>query len=53
MDNGTGQRTIEYCTDEISGEINLLHKVLPMWDLWSVRIIGPGHFQRARHYSDA
>jgi len=36
--------TIENCTDEDSGEIGLLPKVQFEWNLWSVRIIGPGLF---------
>ena len=43
--------TIENRTDEVSGEIGLLPKVQVEWNLWSVRIIGPGLF--VGHGSDA
>jgi hypothetical protein len=47
-----GRRTIKDGTKEISGEIGLLRIVKQVWDLGSVRIIGPGLFQRVRHRSD-
>ena len=43
-----GWRTIERSADEHSGENGLLSKVQRAWDLWGVRIIGPG-FWRVRH----
>ena len=40
-ERGRVGRTIENRSDEESSETSLLRKVLAVWDLWSVRIIGP------------
>lgn len=47
--DGTMCCTIEYRADEESGEVGLLSEVEPVWDLWSVRVAGPGRSPIASH----
>ena len=42
-------RTIENRADKGPGEPGLLQSVQGVWDLWSIRIIGPRSFPRVRH----
>jgi len=44
-------RTVENRAEENSGEIDLLLKVLTVWDLGSIRVIGPRLELRVRHAS--
>ena len=43
---------MEHQADEGSGEIRLLIRVQPVWDIWSVRVIGPRLFLSAGHDPD-
>lgn len=47
------QHTIEYCAKKNSCEVGFLCKVQRVWDLWSIRTIGPGFFRGGVHGSDA
>ena len=38
---GRLERTIENRVDDVSGETGLLVEVQMVWNLWSVRIVGP------------
>ena len=42
-------RTVEHRLYEGTGKIRLLLYVQKVWDLWSIRIIGPGRELPARH----
>ena len=45
------RHTIKHCTDKEPREIELLPEVQPVWDLWSIRILGPGDLRGVRHGS--
>ena len=42
MGGGYLGRTVENPADETPSEICLLGKVPEVWDVWSIRMIGPG-----------
>ena len=44
--------TIEHRADESPSEVGLLLEVQLVWDIWSVRVIGPRVSQGVRHGSD-
>ena len=44
--------TIENRADKVSGEIGLLQEMQMIWDLWSIRMVGPRPFTRVGHGSD-
>ena len=43
---------MEHRADESSGEIRLLIRAQPVWDIWSVEVIGPRLFLRVGHFLD-
>lgn len=45
-------RTVKSRADESPGGIGFLERAQMLWDLWSVRVIGPRLLLRARHYPD-
>jgi len=46
---GYPDHTIENRGEQVSGEIALFSNVHTVWDLWSIRIIGPGFEPKVRH----
>lgn len=49
LDERIGPFTVEYRADKKSSKIRLLSTVQPVWDLWGIRVIGPGRSPVVRH----
>ena len=52
MGGGCPGRTVENPVDKTPSERRLLDKVPDVWDVWSIRMIGPGVLLRVGHGPD-